>query len=252
MAKEKAGLHKDIASIFGDISVPGRPRTQQEKPAAPQVKKTGRLPKPKPRTEEPSLLVKAEPKEPLAPQKSPHPQKPGDEKPTSTPQSKLKKSVQELWQQIQNKLFQPKPGVDATRQKVMAMLVPVLFIVFIFVFVRLSGPAGSRRTIPQEPQPSAAISGSKEINWRFPEPYPATLRDPMKFSVVKKATSKLSGEHEQITVNGIVWSEQNPLAIIGKQIVGEGESIGTARVIKITKDAVVFEANGIKWTQKVR
>jgi hypothetical protein len=53
-------------------------------------------------------------------------------------------------------------------------------------------------------------------------------------------------------VKGIVHSPDNSCAVIGDQIVHEGDKILDAVVIKINKNSVEFEANGKKWTQKVQ
>lgn len=45
---------------------------------------------------------------------------------------------QQTWEQIKNKLFRPKASVSTTGQKTMMILVPVLFIVLIFVLIQFS------------------------------------------------------------------------------------------------------------------
>ncbi len=47
-----------------------------------------------------------------------------------------------------------------------------------------------------------------------------------------------------IRLEGIVWdSAQGSIAIINGEIVKEGQEIGSAKVLRIDKDAVVFEVN---------
>ena len=53
------------------------------------------------------------------------------------------------------------------------------------------------------------------------------------------------------TVNGILYSEDNPTALIGHQIVHEGDTVGDVSVIKVHKDKVEFTKNGRRWTQAV-
>lgn len=47
---------------------------------------------------------------------------------------------------------------------------------------------------------------------------------------------------KDIRLEGIVWDEdKGSIAIINGEIVGEGQKVGIAEVIKIEKDAVLFE-----------
>jgi hypothetical protein len=52
-------------------------------------------------------------------------------------------------------------------------------------------------------------------------------------------------------VNGILYSEDNPTALIGHQIVHEGDVVDGVSVIKIHKNKVEFAKNGRRWTQTV-
>lgn len=54
-----------------------------------------------------------------------------------------------------------------------------------------------------------------------------------------------------MAVNGIVFSEDNPTALIGRQIVHEGDTVDDVSVIKVHKDKIEFAKNGRKWTQAV-
>jgi type II secretory pathway component PulC len=57
---------------------------------------------------------------------------------------------------------------------------------------------------------------------------------------------------EELVVTGIVTTEQTPRALIGTEIVEQGQTIMGATVIRITPDSVEFEMDGKRWTQKVR
>ena len=87
----------------------------------------------------------------------------------------------------------------------------------------------------------------RKIDWQVPALYPTTLRDPMQFGSATTAGAVLS----EIVVKGIVYSKDNPSAVIGTQIVHEGEKISGATIIKINEDNIEFEMNGEKWMQKV-
>jgi len=52
-------------------------------------------------------------------------------------------------------------------------------------------------------------------------------------------------------VTGILYSEDNPTALIGHQVVHEGDAVDGVSVIKVHKDKVEFANNGRRWTQAV-
>lgn len=56
----------------------------------------------------------------------------------------------------------------------------------------------------------------------------------------------------QLALNGILYSEDSPSAIVGNKIVKEGDTVNGAKVIKINKDTVEFEKDGRTWTQKLK
>ena len=55
----------------------------------------------------------------------------------------------------------------------------------------------------------------------------------------------------KLVVKGIVYSDDDPSAVVGNRIVHEGDEIMGARVVKINRDSVVFEMDGKEWTQQV-
>jgi hypothetical protein len=56
---------------------------------------------------------------------------------------------------------------------------------------------------------------------------------------------------EQLIVKSIFYSEQGRSAVVGDslEIVYEGQEVFGAKVIKIDKDSVEFEMNGVKFTR---
>ncbi len=72
----------------------------------------------------------------------------------------------------------------------------------------------------------------------------------MKF--VKATTDTQIDTTDKIEIKGILYSEENPSAIIGTEIVHEGATVSGATVVKINKDSVEFERDGKRWTQKVK
>ena len=92
------------------------------------------------------------------------------------------------------------------------------------------------------------IPAGSEIDGQIPASYPTMLRDPMQFG----PATATQGETGKLIVKGIVYSEDNPSAVIGSQIVHEGDEVSGATVVKINKDSVEFEMNDKRWTQKVQ
>ena len=51
---------------------------------------------------------------------------------------------------------------------------------------------------------------------------------------------------KKLTLNGIIWDDQSPKALLGDRIVGVGESVGAAVVVEIHQDRVILN-NGIEY-----
>jgi len=118
----------------------------------------------------------------------------------------------------------------------------------ISMFIRVFSTPSQKifRTKTFGPTKAAASTDSK-TDWQAPEPYPTTLRDPMQFGSVTTQT-----ETGGLIVKGIVYSKDNPTAVIGNQIVHEGDKVLDVAIIKINENSVEFEANNKRWTQKVQ
>ena len=52
-------------------------------------------------------------------------------------------------------------------------------------------------------------------------------------------------------VKGILHSKDNPTALIGINLVHQGDVVSGAKVIKIHTDRVEFERDGFSWTQQI-
>ncbi len=170
----------------------------------------------------------------------------------------VKSTSQSFWQQIRNKLSKPKSDVSTTKQKATVVMIPLLFIVLIFMLFRggVFGTSAGHIEAPVEDTASgvATAGTNTKIDWEVPAPYPTTLRDPMRLVPVETPQTAQTETRKTIKliVKGILYSEDNPSAVIGNSIVHEGETIRGVSVIKISTDSVEFEMNGKKWTQKVR
>ena len=56
----------------------------------------------------------------------------------------------------------------------------------------------------------------------------------------------------QMIVKGIVYSRDNPSAIVDGEIVREGQTVNGVKIVAISKDSVEFEKDGRRWTQHVQ
>jgi hypothetical protein len=170
----------------------------------------------------------------------------------------VKISSQSFWQQIRGKLFQPKPGLSSAKQKVMVLMMPLLFIALIFMLFRggvFGTSAGHTEVSTEDTAPGVVTdSANNKIDWEIPAPYPTTLRDPMRLVPVEVPQNDQIETKKtiEIIVKSILHSEDNPSAVISGRIVHEGEKIRDVNIIKINKESVEFEMNGKRWTQKVQ
>ena len=113
------------------------------------------------------------------------------------------------------------------------------------------GTPSPRTTRPVSFGPTnAVVTSVHEIDWQIPAPYPTTLRDPMQVASATTATAQI--EPGGLIVRGIVYSEDNPSAVIGAKIVHEGDEVSGVTVVKINKDNVEFKMNDKRWKQKVQ
>jgi hypothetical protein len=161
-----------------------------------------------------------------------------------------------IFQQIKSKLFKEEPGENNTRQKVMVILIPILFIIMIFMFrqVLSKSPQETEGATNDDSQVVTPVDSGGEIDWRIPEPIPMTIRDPIKpgtKTVVPDTGHGDSNNLETLSVRGILFSKDKPSAVIGNKIVHLNEKINGATLVQIDRDFVVFEKDGKRWTKKV-
>ena len=176
-------------------------------------------------------------------------------------QFKVKPAIQAIGpgplQRIKNKLFAAKPEGSRKRKRASIALIPILSIVLIFVLRQVFSTAPRRMKAAEEDSaPSAAVADSdSKVDWEIPAPYPVSLRDPMQLGPAAnkqaEAEESKTGNVVELTIKGILYSEDNPTAVIGKQIVHEGEQVAGANIVKIHKDSIEFEKGGKRWRQKI-
>ena len=162
-------------------------------------------------------------------------------------------------QKLKGKLFQGKSDSGNTRQKVMVVMIPILFIIMIFMFRQvLSKPPQKTKGANSNDKSALAVnkSSDNDIEWAIPEPLPVQIRDPIKFK--PPATSSTAEENQSdniengiIYVQSIVYSDDKPSVVINNQIVHLNQEIYGAVVVEINKDHIVFEKEDKRWIQKV-
>lgn len=260
MAEHNAGLHKKISSIFDGVSMPKKKDDASPPSGAAVAERTDSVPSGPP----PSAPQTAPEPKPQQPSGTPapdptggSPSKPLPPAPQTAPEPKAQRSKAKAnviaglipWQRIKNKLFAPKPGVDVKKQITIAILVPVLFVVLIIVLIKVLGAPSRWANKPSgAPLANAVAASDNEIEWQIPAPYPTTLRDPMQF----RSAGAAYGGTTELIVKSIFYSEDVRSAVIGSQIVHEGDKVLDVTVVKINKDSIKLERNGKRWTQKVR
>jgi hypothetical protein len=161
-----------------------------------------------------------------------------------------------ILQQIKSKLFKEGPGESNTRQKVMVILIPILFIIMIFMFrqVLSKSPQETEGATSDDSQVVTPVDSGGEIDWRIPEPIPMTIRDPIKpgtKTVVPDAGQADSNNLEMLSVKGILFSKDKPSAVIGNKIFHLNDKIDGATLVQIDRDFVIFERDGKRWKKKV-
>jgi hypothetical protein len=161
-------------------------------------------------------------------------------------------------QQIKEKLFSQGPGQGNAKQKAMIVLVPILAIAFIFVLRQVFSKAPAKTNATTNDNMSVVISAANsndDIDWQIPEPLPVVLRDPAKTGNQANYNNieQDSGETQlgDMTVRGILYSDDKPSVVIGRKIVHLDEKINDITVVEINKDYVVFEKDGKRWARKV-
>lgn len=254
MAKKRTGLQSEIAGIFSGVPVPkkGGKRSQSDgsatksdtpttKPVDPAQERSGSV-IPKPVAPQPKKIeepVPAAPKPKVVEIKA--------------PEQFTKKIPKKVKRKRKDKIFAPKSGVSASRQKVSIVLFIVFSAALVIVLLRpyyTSRRNTASRTAKQADERTATVANI-EIDWPIPSVYSESLRDPMQLDSSPPPPPVESSEG--VVVRGIVVSEDRKYAVIGTQYLQEGGIVpGTKiRVKTINPSSVEFEEDGKVWTQKV-
>ena len=249
MSPFKSGLHKRISSIFDGVPVNGKDNpggliTQQTQPDL-QVSRSSSKQNDEQNQQQTSRNLYKD-----APEK------------TNKLNVKVEKKTANfafgLFDKLKNKLLPSQPGINRTRQLASVILIPILCVIMIIVYIKVfTSGSPKKKVVESASSQTKSVAASGEIIWQVPEPVSENVRDPMRASSYSYSGSKdssssgLFGHEGQIILRGIVYSSEKPLAIIGHQIVGEGEKIGDFSVLKINEHEVEVEKNGQRKILKV-
>jgi hypothetical protein len=232
MSKDKPGLQNEVSKISTGIQIPGKDASDTGvRSAAPVASAPAKYIAPGP--------VAAAPVSPA----------PASEK-QSRPEPVLRQHKEtpflKIWEQVKAKLLNPKQGASPARQKVMILVAPVLMVVFLLVVTQAIKKSPSTIATPSN-KASATVAFNGKINWELPAVIPDNLRDPMAFGANGHGKGTAGGP----VVKGIVYSEDNPRAVVGDRIVSAGDTVGGATIVKINPDSVEFTMGDKNWTKKV-
>jgi hypothetical protein len=91
-----------------------------------------------------------------------------------------------------------------------------------------------------------------KINWPIPPAFSSDIHDPMQFAAVALIPRpQIEIVQNKYQVTGIMGSEERRLAVVGTEIVAEGDTVQGAMVIKINQDGVEFEKDNERWVEPV-
>jgi hypothetical protein len=210
--KNKAGLHKQVSSVFKGVPVPQNKGTQQssDKPAPKRTPDPSPKPAANKQNSQSSLIARLSqpedspseakqsqtasvskkltstnqiPKSPPA-KKLSQPKEPSRQF-VSPPEDNplIEEASDGLLQQIKDKLFTPKSGSSPAKQKAMVIMIPILAIIMIFAFRQVLSKSPRKTKGTENDDTPIVVSNANsgnEIDWQIPEPITIISRDPVK------------------------------------------------------------------------
>jgi hypothetical protein len=266
MHKGRTGLQKEVSKIFTGVQIPKKGAPGANTPAA-STQSTKFVP-PKPVTPAPKPFTIPEPPQQQTPTvlkqtvyepppvPAPAPSHAAERQPRLEQLPKLPRQLPflKILEQVKSKLLSSKHGANRKRQKIMIMMAPLLVVVLIIVLTNLLHSSSKTAVTNAKKATDTANAASGKIDWVLPSLYPETLRDPMTFATSFTQTQTQAQAQDNTprpVVKGIVYSEDNPCAVVGDRIVSAGDEVDGATVVKINPDSVEFAAGDKKWSQKV-
>jgi len=251
MPTNRTGLQKDISAIFADVPVRPKTRTGEESHRTePERTRVSSPAQAAPDIQTQDVPKTQQPVRPSPPVPSGRPLKTGA----------VKRDIVQIPRRSferpkTDKLLVPKSGLGRRGQRAKVVLVIILSIVLIALLVRnFYNPSRKAfmSTVAKPAKAQLTAGPNIKIDWPIPPVYPKDIRDPMRIMEVNLRTSAdVEAGTGRPIVRGIVYSAIMPTAVIGKQIMREGEEVLGATIVKIDLDGVEFERNGQRWIQQV-
>jgi hypothetical protein len=242
--RRKAGLQKRVSSIFEDWHVPGKREDAPEAPPEPEIVPKLSAPVedeavPADPVNDPVLENELSANEPPKPEFVPRQQTDDEDVPV----------VREATIVTGRKRY-------TIKYRIVAAVIIVLCLGFVGVTVNMLGTdVFSRSTSSEGLDVDVTVDDASlvRIDWPIPDKFPDQMRDIMR-PARYGGSVQLAATYEdkvEIVVRGILFSKDDPSAIIGTQIVHIGDEVMGAAVIDITRQTVEFEKDGKQWTQNV-
>jgi hypothetical protein len=253
--RERTGLQRQIHEIFGDDGAPIKKR-----PPHPRT--------PKPDRETPHSSHEAARKEDSpdsAGAVRPHDSRPIEIPPQHEVRETLPKdtrpsssNVQMLEQRYRSAGGKTFAGKIKGRIKIAIIILLSAFLVWKMVNMTGSPSTGGVNVDKgQNIHTQPMVARLPATVWPIPQLYPKDVRDPMEWA--EKVNTPNANNNDAVStqgssrliVRGILYSKDKPRAIIGTDIVNEGDLIRGALIVKIGRKTVEFDMNGKRWIQKV-
>ena len=258
--RNKTGLQRQISEIFNGVSLPKKGDHSHPLPPRPEKEMPHRAETIPVRSDSP-LLPKTTP-----PAASHSASQWPDQKPLRDSHAERtggSGSVQVL--EHKYRTGAPKPNGRTIREKVKIGAVLLLTALLAWQLLRSSllSPEAKEGTDLQSVKTAVRSDPKSNIAWPVPPLYPQNIRDPMEWIQEPPPPDVTAAEAEnpaQIQVNsasglivrGIVHSQDKPRAIIGTELVQEGDVVQGATILRINRRTVEFEQNGRTWIQEVQ
>jgi len=267
--KRSPGLHKEVSTIFDGVPLPNGEKASSASPSDQQSHGVG-----SPTAAQAIAGISTHPPVTPAAPKAPAFSRPfGPERARGVVKPISRRT------DFMNRLLAKVVSSDldqsvARRQKLMALLIPVLAVILVLVFVKMLGvpartDAGVKRKAQQAGETEPEATSNKDVDWELPAVIPQTVRDPMKSDSLEPTDVAIgdSPETAEVTaadmdkeraeklknlqLTGILYSKDRPAAIVDTRIVHEGDTVFGAKVVRINPDSIELELDGRKWTQQL-
>ena len=242
--RRKAGLQKRVSSIFEDWHVPGKREEAPEAPPEPEIVPDVSAP-----VKDES--VPADPaNDPVLEQELSANEPP---KPAFVP---MQQTDDEDVLVVREATIVTGRKRYIIKYRIVAAVIVVFCLGFVGVTVNMLGTDVFSRSTPSaglDADMTVDDASIVRIDWRIPDKFPDEMRDVMRPARYGRSVqpAAIYEDKVEIVVRGILFSKDDPSAIIGTQIIYIGDEVKGATVIGITRQTVEFEKDGKQWIQNV-